>query len=199
MGKPNVKKMKSKREAVKKGECPICGTNLEFWEDLKIKCSGCKVNLVVEKQQLVAETSVAESPIYEVGISKSPQAELRQAAMIGAGLTSPHIPSLSDVLPSVNWPQYCCICLEPVGPFDFYEIRKKKVFQNLPTYDEYVVQEVKLKIPYCKNCRHKVKKLFGGESQGVSIEIHFGTMTLKFRNPLYVKKFRQANKQLHYV
>lgn len=185
------------REAVKKGECPICGTNLEFWEGLKTKCSGCKVNLIVEKQQLVAETSVAKSPIYEVGISKSPQTELLQAARMGANLF-PFTPSLSDVLPSVNWPQCCCICLEPVGPFDFYEIRKKKVFQNVPTSDEYVVQEVKLKIPYCKNCRHKVKKLFGGESQGVSIEVHFGGITLKFRNPLYVKMFRQANKQLYY-
>jgi len=184
------------REAVKKGECPICGTNLEFWEGLKTKCSGCKVNLIVEKQQLVAETSVAKSPIYEVGISRSPQTELLQAARMGANLF-PFTP-LSDVLPSVNWPQCCCICLEPVGPFDFYEIRKKEVYENVPTSDEYVVQEVKLKIPYCKNCRHKVKKLFGGESQGASIEVHFDGITLKFRNPLYVKMFRQANKQLYY-
>ena len=177
MGESDIKKMKvkmkAKREAVKKCECPICGTNLEFWEGLKTKCSGCKVNLIVEKQQLVAETSVDKSPIYEIRISKSPQAKLIQAAMIGVN-GFPNIPTLSDVIPSVNWPQCCCLCLEPEGPFDFYKIRKKRVLQNLPTSDEYVVQEVKLKIPYCKNCLHKVKKLFGGESEGVSIERFFG-------------------------
>jgi len=89
---------------------------------------------------------------------------------------------LSQLLP-INWPQRCCICLEPVGPFDFYEIREKGVFR--------------LEIPYCKNCRHKVKKLFGGESQGVSIGVHPAGITLRFRNPLYAKMFRQANKKLY--
>jgi HEAT repeat protein len=121
-------------------------------------------------------------------------AQVRKFPTYWVSIPRPAIP----ILP-VSWPQYCCICLKPVGPSDFYEIRKKETVPDefIPYNSTEVTMysvEVKLEIPYCKNCHHKVKKLFGGESQGVSIEVESSRIKLRFRSLPYAKIFREANK-----
>ncbi|GAI57225.1 unnamed protein product, partial [marine sediment metagenome] len=69
-------------------------------------------------------------------------------------------------------------------------------FTGMGDYETYYT-ETKLKIPYCKDCRHKVRKILGRpEQEGVSIaRTSLHKITLKFRNPLYARMFREANRE----
>lgn len=166
-------KISTGREDIKKGECPICGTKYNFWVGRKLRCYFCGVDLTVEQDRLVEESfeEVTKSPKYQFVI-----------------------PHLHDIWINLELPMCCCICLKPVGmSSDFQEISTSEFARGgmeLVTY--------KLKIPYCKDCRRKVKRLFGRrEKLGVSIEpeLSFTKPKLNFRNPLYARMVRQANKE----
>lgn len=175
--------VKGDSEAIKEGECPMCGNRRLFWQGLKVYCDFCGSNLKVEQNQLLEETfeEVTEYGRYEVPLYQ---------------------PSSTKSI-SLKWPKYCCICLEPIGEHDFYGVSKAEFVGDH-------IKTVKLNIPYCKNCRKKVKKLFGRrEEEGVWVSPYFephviwdfpkhvgyfDKITLRFRNPVYAKMFRQANK-----
>ena len=180
MGKPNVEKMKAEKDveglikALEDGDKHVRGEAAEALGKIRGKRAAEALN------------QVRKSPTYWVSISPPVWFEefFKQHAL--------------------SWPPYCCICLEPIGPFDFYEIRGEGSSSDGVTI---YTAKVKLKIPYCNNCRRKVKKLFGGESQGVSIDVFMmlsgtgvapsiGGITLRFRNLLYAKMFWKANKAL---
>lgn len=179
---------------MKKGECPICGAKYDVWEGRKLSCEHCGAYLSVEQGQLVeiVAEKVTESPEYEV---------------IVPFLYIPRSPDFAHILEwpafTLAWPIYCCICLKLVKESDFYGVAKR--IEGPVGYEGGFVwqsqyTEIKFKIPYCKDCRHKVRKLFSRrEEEGVFVEPYYSfgyRMTLKFRNPQYAAMFRQANKEI---
>ena len=57
-----------------------------------------------------------------------------------------------------------------------------------------VVYAVEVAVPYCLECRRKVKKIFFREKEGVKVIPPEGSaMKFIFRNPEYAKLFKQIN------
>lgn len=162
-----------------KGRCPFCGTKLKFWDAKEVRCYFCGVNLKVERNQLKenVSTNVADFPQEKVIIYMRPHV---------------YFPERSVILPNC-----CCLCLSPAT-----DHHKMKNGAGL----EIGFLEMVIRVPYCKDCHKKVKRLFGDrEQEAVSIEIRKWSdiikneilrITLAFRNPQYAHMFRQANRQL---
>jgi len=97
----------------------------------------------------------------------------------------------------INWPLSCLLCLKPVMiGVDFYEISGTRYIGQSPTNtDEVEVRTVKVEVPYCLECRRKVKKIFRREKQGVEVvpPVFGEGEAFKFRNPEYAKLFKQMN------
>jgi hypothetical protein len=173
-----------------KGKCPICGTNLKFWDAREVKCYFCGANLRVDGHKLTEyiSTNVTDSPQEKVIIYI--------------------LPSYFVLGESIAWPDYCCLCLNPVTPVDYCKMNCKTALETITNGWEIKqsILEMTVQVPYCKGCRSKVKKLFGhGEQEAVSVEmrkaydsIHelIPKTTFSFRNPQFAHLFRQANKQL---
>jgi len=181
VAKSALAKISGGKFSIKRSKCPICGIKLDLWEGRKLRCDSCGADLKVEQGQLVeiVAEKVTESPVYEV--------------------TLPIRRNIQEILsPVITWPTFCCLCLRPVEESNFYNIAKTEYtgteFTGMGEYKTYYT-ETKLKIPYCKDCRHKVRKFFGRpEQEGVSISsTSLHKITLKFRNPLYAEIFREAN------
>ena len=98
----------------------------------------------------------------------------------------------------INWPLACLLCLKPVMiGVDFYEFSGTSYIGQSPTNtDEVEVRTVKVEVPYCLECRRKVKKIFRREKQGVEVvpgALAMSSVAFKFRNPEYAKLFKRAN------
>jgi len=99
----------------------------------------------------------------------------------------------------IEWPPNCCICLRPP------QVLKETLCTGLGpriksglTYDRYLSVTRVTRVPYCQNCLHKTKKRFFSEKEGVQIELiekysKIVNTKIKFRNPLYAKKFLEIN------
>jgi hypothetical protein len=192
-------KINEGKVSIKKGQCPICETEYKSWEGRKLRCNYCGADLVVKQNQFLEEPleEVTESPKYKVVIAHTEQHDAAINLILHRSPFTSHGPI------SLVWPTFCCLCLRPVKKSNFYKISSTVYagggFTTTGEYAEYST-EYKLEIPYCKDCRHKVRKFFGHrEEEGVSIETG-GTasetrVVLQFRNPQYARIFRQANKE----
>ena len=186
--------MKKRRESrlIVTGQCPICETKRKSWEGHKFRCSYCRADLVVKQNQFLEEPleEVTESPKYEVVVAHTKSIDINTL------LTLSNSPFASFGPIYLIWPTYCCLCLKSVKQSNFYKMSTKLEFGYIENI--YSV-EYKLKIPYCKDCHHKVKKFFGQrEEEGVTV-LSGGTasesrLVMKFRNPQYASIFRQANR-----
>lgn len=186
------------------GECPICGAKLELLAE-RLSCRFCGVRLRVEQNELVAQTSekVSKSPAYRVSF-RPPTPKITPLVTIPA--------------PSPQWPMQCCLCLEPVTERDWYKLsatayagEEYQPASGGTTYHSFVLE---IRVPYCKGCRHKVKKFLGRrEEEAVSLrigserfdrgrlsilegEFRITEIVLLFRNRLYATRFAQANSEL---
>lgn len=95
----------------------------------------------------------------------------------------------------INWAQCCVLCLKPVMPQDFYEISgNTSSFWSDFFDEEEEVYTLTVRVPYCLECRRKVKKIFRREKEGVEVmPLERDGMEFKFRNPEYAKLFKQMN------
>ncbi len=95
----------------------------------------------------------------------------------------------------INWAQCCVLCLKPVMPQDFYEISgNTSSFWSDFFDEEEEVYTLTVRVPYCLECRRKVKKIFRREKEGVEVmPLETDGMEFKFRNPEYAKLFKQMN------
>ena len=98
----------------------------------------------------------------------------------------------------VEWPANCCICMRSPQVYKPTLCQGRKLVSLGPTYDQYSVFTRVARVPYCSNCFHKTEKRFFGEDEGVKIELivrdsEVVRSKIKFRNPLYAKKFLEIN------
>lgn len=209
MGKPEVKKMKAKKDieglikALKNKDGDVRKEAAEALGKMRGARAVERLIQALEDGDKYVRGEAAEA-LAKIGGKRAAEAlaQVRKSPTYWVYMSPLGLAFEFSKQPALSWPPYCCICLEPIGPSDFYEIRGEDVFMDAVATCS---AEVKLKIPYCNNCRRKVKKLFGGESEGVSIEVFMvfvgtapsiGGITLRFRNPLYAKMFWEANKDL---
>ena len=172
-------------------KCPVCGC-LDFLKLNKgrlLHCFWCGVNLKVEQNCLVEfHEEVAEFPEYQVYLPNIPRTYTTRGG--GEGIPLPPL--------RARWPPYCTLCLKPVTSDEFY-----KISCAFPLLLGYGIK-IEVKVPYCKECRHKIKKWLSREKEAVGIlPIVGGEWTLRdsgvkgyefrFRNPQYAKLFRQMN------
>lgn len=106
----------------------------------------------------------------------------------------------------IEWSANCCICFGPA------QVAKETLCRGLGpriqaglTYDRYLTVTRVTRVPYCQSCLRKTKKRFFGEKEGVEIELvakstekideqmKIVQTRVKFRNPLYAKKFLEIN------
>lgn len=112
------------------------------------------------------------------------------------GITGDAADLMSRLSTKINWPQCCLLCLKPVTLLDFYKISGTTdgFWRDLFATDDYVVYAVEVAVPYCLECRRKVKKIFFREKEGVNVIPPEGSaMKFIFRNPEYAKLFKQIN------
>lgn len=99
----------------------------------------------------------------------------------------------------VEWPPNCCICLRPPQVLKATLCKGRgPTVEVRPTYEKHLVFTRVTRVPYCLNCLHKTEKRFFGEEEGVEIELivrhsEIVSTRIKFRNPLYAKKFLEIN------
>lgn len=182
-------------ETLKK--CPVCGC-LDFLKLNKgrlLHCFWCGVNLKFEQNCLVEfHEEVAESTEYQVYLPSIPRTYTTPGG--GEGIPLPPL--------RARWPPYCTLCLKSVTSDEFYKISCSLYLPGLGYGVEYsYLVKVEIKIPYCKECRHKIKKWLSREKEAVGILPIVGEWTLRdtgvkgyefrFRNPQYAKLFRQMN------
>ena len=99
----------------------------------------------------------------------------------------------------IEWPANCCICIR--SPQVLKETLCKgrgPTVEVRPTYEKYLVFTRVTRVPYCSSCLRKTEKRFFGEEEGVKIELivrhsEIVSTRIKFRNPLYAKKFLEIN------
>jgi len=83
---------------------------------------------------------------------------------------------------AILWPDHCCLCCGPAE-------EQEKIFKLEPDTSLEIPG-----VPYCKPCKQKVKKRFGGgEKPGVEI-VKVEPPILAFRNERYWVMFMEANK-----
>jgi hypothetical protein len=102
----------------------------------------------------------------------------------------------------IEWPANCCICLR--SP----QILKETLCKGLEPIMErapyaryryrYSLFTRITRVPYCLDCLRKTEKRFFGEKEGVEIELivknsEVVSTKIKFRNPVYAKKFLEVN------
>lgn len=165
-----------------RGECPYCGTPMGFWDAKEIRCYRCEAYLRVENGTLVenAPYDIASSPIYRVMMNYSP---------------------------NIYWPNCCNLCLKPVTDADYYKLEETRtIWAEYETFKtRFKNLTLKLAVPYCTECRQKVKKLFSGEGSAVAFDFRVYQdeftrrdkiqLYFSFRNARYSALFRQANRE----
>ncbi|GAI40205.1 unnamed protein product, partial [marine sediment metagenome] len=107
VAKSALAKISGGKFSIKRGKCPICGTEFDLWEGRKVRCASCGADLKVKQGQLVEimANKVTESPVYEV--------------------TLPIRRNIQEILsPVITWPTFCCLCLRLVKESNFYTISK---------------------------------------------------------------------------
>ena len=113
---------------------------------------------------------VADSPKYQVNLHP-------KLSVYGSG--------------DINWPQCCVLCLKPIMPgIDFHEISGTRYI------DPGTMRTIKVKVPYCSECYHKLKRIFHREKEGIEVVpsgFEAQGIGFRFRNPEYAKLFKQAN------
>ncbi len=81
---------------------------------------------------------------------------------------------------ALRFPKKCCLCCGPAEEFEKISFMEHKTRTTISG------------VPYCKACKQKVKKTFGGEKPGVGI-LQTNPAVIAFRSMKYWVMFMEAN------